>query len=101
MRSLRNGLLLLFFLVGALMIALDATYFSAAKTAPSSGLVTPIGKIVEIQVPLGLPPVPIPTDNPPTAETIALGRRLYYDSAVVCGWVRFLRIVPCTGIWLL
>src|ERR1700739_4319193 len=29
--------------------------------------------------PPGLPPVPIPADNPLTAETIALGRRLYYD----------------------
>ena len=39
----------------------------------------PIGKTVAIKAPLGLPPVPIPADNPPTAETIALGRRLYYD----------------------
>lgn len=39
----------------------------------------PIGKPVQIKAPLGLPPVPIPLDNPPTAETIALGRRLYYD----------------------
>jgi cytochrome c peroxidase len=39
----------------------------------------PIGKPVAITVPLGLPPVPIPSDNPPTAETIALGRRLFYD----------------------
>lgn len=39
----------------------------------------PIGKPVQIKAPLGLPPVPIPPDNPPTAETIALGRRLYYD----------------------
>jgi len=39
----------------------------------------PIGKHVEIKAPLGLPPVPIPADNPPTEETIALGRRLYYD----------------------
>jgi len=39
----------------------------------------PIGKPVQINAPLGLPPVPIPPDNPPTAETIALGRRLYYD----------------------
>src|SRR3954470_6971654 len=31
------------------------------------------------QGPLGLPPVPVPEDNPPTVETIALGRRLYYD----------------------
>lgn len=41
--------------------------------------VLPIGKQVQIKSPLGLPPVPIPPDNPPTAETIALGRRLYYD----------------------
>ena len=41
---------------------------------------TPIGKVVEIKPPLGLPPVPIPSDNPPTAETIALGRRLFYDT---------------------
>jgi cytochrome c peroxidase len=42
----------------------------------------PIGARVEIPTPLGLPPVPIPPDNPPTAETIALGRRLYYDTAL-------------------
>jgi cytochrome c peroxidase len=41
--------------------------------------VMPIGKPVEIKAPLGLPPVFIPADNPPTAETIALGRRLFYD----------------------
>ncbi|MBZ5570456.1 MAG: cytochrome-c peroxidase [Acidobacteriia bacterium] len=39
----------------------------------------PIGTRVEIKAPLGLPPVTIPPDNPPTKETIALGRRLYYD----------------------
>jgi cytochrome c peroxidase len=39
----------------------------------------PIGQVVEIKAPLGLPPVPIPADNPPTLETIALGRRIYYD----------------------
>ena len=42
----------------------------------------PIGKVIAIPVPLGLPPVPIPADNPPTAETVALGRRLYYDAAL-------------------
>ena len=41
--------------------------------------VLPIGQPVQIKAPLGLPPVPIPPDNPPTAETITLGRRLYYD----------------------
>ena len=39
----------------------------------------PIGQRVEIHPPLGLPPVPIPADNPPTADSIALGRKLFYD----------------------
>ncbi|HEV2470521.1 MAG TPA: hypothetical protein VGS78_15125 [Candidatus Sulfotelmatobacter sp.] len=39
----------------------------------------PVGKPIQIKAPLGLPPVPIPADNPPTAETIALGWKLYYD----------------------
>ncbi|MGI4852913.1 MAG: cytochrome-c peroxidase [Janthinobacterium lividum] len=42
----------------------------------------PVGQIVEIAVPLGLPPLPIPADNPPTADTIALGRKLFYDKRV-------------------
>jgi cytochrome c peroxidase len=42
----------------------------------------PIGQPVHIKAPLGLPPVPIPADNPPTEETIALGRRLYYDPSL-------------------
>ena len=41
---------------------------------------TPIGAVVTIKTPLGLPPVPIPADNPPTVETIALGRKLFYDT---------------------
>jgi cytochrome c peroxidase len=31
------------------------------------------------QPPLGLPGVPVPADNPPTAEKIALGRKLFFD----------------------
>ena len=42
----------------------------------------PIGTPIQITAPLGLPPVPIPADNPPTAETVALGRKLYYDPAL-------------------
>ncbi len=42
----------------------------------------PIGTPIQIAAPLGLPPVPIPADNPPTAETVALGRKLYYDTAL-------------------
>jgi cytochrome c peroxidase len=48
--------------------------------APPPGPAKPIGPVVEIKAPLGLPPVPIPADNPPTAETIALGKRLYNDA---------------------
>ncbi|MEZ5400701.1 MAG: cytochrome c peroxidase [Bryobacteraceae bacterium] len=39
----------------------------------------PIGVPIEIKAPLGLPPVPIPADNPPTRETVALGRKLFFD----------------------
>jgi cytochrome c peroxidase len=39
----------------------------------------PIGAHIQPNPPLGLPPLPVPDDNPLTAETIALGRRLYYD----------------------
>ncbi len=47
--------------------------------ADTNSVVLPVGQPVTIKVPLGLRPVPIPPDNPPTRETIALGRRLYYD----------------------
>jgi cytochrome c peroxidase len=39
----------------------------------------PIGAVLRIRAPLGLPDVPAPPGNPPTAETVALGRRLFYD----------------------
>jgi cytochrome c peroxidase len=39
----------------------------------------PIGAAVPIKAPLGLPAVPIPADNPVTVETVALGRKLFYD----------------------
>lgn len=48
--------------------------------AGSSKPAHPMGAPIAIVAPLGLPPVPVPSDNPPTAETVALGRRLYYDT---------------------
>jgi cytochrome c peroxidase len=50
---------------------------AGCRSTPSE---RPIGAVVHITPPLGLPPVPIPADNPPTAETIALGRKLFYDT---------------------
>ena len=41
--------------------------------------VKPLGQRVSIQTPLGLPPLAIPQDNPPTTATIALGRKLYFS----------------------
>src|SRR5439155_19983224 len=46
---------------------------------PGVAVAKPIGNPVEIKAPLGLPPVPIPANNKATADTIALGRKLYYD----------------------
>ncbi|HEX4782815.1 MAG TPA: cytochrome c peroxidase [Candidatus Sulfotelmatobacter sp.] len=65
-----NFILLIAVLISGLMLR--------SQIRPASP-VMPIGKLVQIKVPLGLPPVVIPADNPPTAETIALGRRLFYD----------------------
>ena len=51
----------------------------AASRRPND---VPIGTVVEIRAPLGLPAVPIPANNPPTAETIELGRRLYFETGL-------------------
>ena len=66
---------LLFFL----SVPIAANWSRWASAQSSSGTVLPAGKTMQIKAPLGLPPVPIPADNPPTEDTIALGRRLYYD----------------------
>jgi cytochrome c peroxidase len=66
--------------LGALCLAAFA-HLSAHAQSPATP-VLPIGKPAQIKTPLGLPPVPIPADNPPTEETIALGRRLYYDPSL-------------------
>jgi cytochrome c peroxidase len=65
-------------LVLAILIMLVSGGLSLCPAQNNPGI-RPIGQPVHIKAPLGLPPVPIPADNPPTAETIALGRRLYYD----------------------
>jgi len=51
------------------------------RSAASSSVRVPrsIGRPVQIPAPLGLPPVPIPEDNPPTEEAIQLGRKLFFD----------------------
>jgi cytochrome c peroxidase len=45
------------------------------KPAPAS----PAEAATLPEVPAGLPPVPVPDDNPMTAEKVALGKMLYFD----------------------
>jgi cytochrome c peroxidase len=82
-------------LIGTLAVmTLAATQISlraANDLQKTNAAVMPIGTPLQIKAPLGLPPVPIPPDNPPTAATVELGRRLYYDpllsadNTVSCG----------------
>ena len=50
---------------GALLMALGFTAVAAGRSGAE---------------PLGLPPVPIPADNPQTPEKIALGDKLFHDA---------------------
>ena len=82
MRS-KKEIIILVIVVAAIVAAISSIQTATrekqkAASAPSK----PVGAVVEIKAPLGLPPVPVPAENPPTAETIALGKRLYYDTAL-------------------
>lgn len=78
MKNSANFYLFCFLLVLSLLIAANSRLRASAQSS-AGGPVLPVGKTLQIKAPLGLPPVPIPADNPPTEDTIALGRRLYYD----------------------
>lgn len=54
--------------------------FAAVFLAACSSPVHVQGTPVAIDTPLGLPPVPIPADNPPTRDSVALGRKLFFDT---------------------
>jgi cytochrome c peroxidase len=79
-RSLRsssvNGIMMRRAAYAVIFATLLGVALSACKAPVST---RPIGETVTITPPLGLPPVPIPPENPPTAQTIALGRLLFYD----------------------
>src|SRR5664279_2765437 len=77
---INRGKLYLFGLLLVLSTLMVADFgVGASAQSPAGGAVLPVGKAIQIKAPLGLPPVPIPADNPLTEETVALGRRLYYD----------------------
>src|ERR1017187_8690183 len=61
-------------LAGSLVAA--AVFCISCQTKVSE---KPIGTPISVKTPLGLPPVPIPPDNPETLETVSLGRKLFYE----------------------
>ncbi len=67
------------FLIGLITLAESCGSNHVSATAVNPTNETPIGAVVKIDPPLGLPPVPVPANNPETLETIALGRKLFYD----------------------
>lgn len=81
MRSRKLFLWCVLVCLAALAAVFIACSQQPAPVAPAAAA-KPIGTPIQIVAPLGLPPVPIPADNPPTAETVALGRRLYYDTGL-------------------
>ena len=64
--------------IALLMVALGCGGNHQSSTATNSSE-KPIGAPIQIDAPLGLPPVPIPMHNPETAEGVALGRKLFYE----------------------
>lgn len=71
-----SGKILLLVILIVVVVGAGLWYYRSQRAAAPA---KPTGTVVEVTAPLGLPPVPIPEDNPPTAETITLGRKLYYD----------------------
>lgn len=57
--------------VGAGILFFPAMHLAGAAAQP--------GTPMEIKPPLGLPPVPIPADNPMTVEKVELGKMLFFE----------------------
>ena len=66
----------------ALLLTAVLALVGCGGPEPPSGPIMPVGQTHAIEPPLGLPDVAVPADNPPTAQTVALGRKLYYDKAL-------------------
>ena len=65
-----------------LRAAIAAVLLGLAAVMPARGGPTAVDAAALARIaqpPLGLPPVPLPADNPPSAVKIALGRKLFFD----------------------
>ncbi|MBN1346037.1 MAG: c-type cytochrome [Phycisphaerae bacterium] len=49
------------------------------KAQSAKPVAEPVTASFEVKIPEGLPPLPIPKDNPMTAEKVELGKMLYFD----------------------
>ena len=56
------------------LVVTTALLFSCGRSSK------PNGTAVRIEAPLGLPRAETPSDNQPTVETVALGRKLFYET---------------------
>ncbi|MFN7929638.1 MAG: cytochrome c peroxidase [Blastocatellia bacterium] len=64
---------------GALLCVFVLLFLFACQRQTAPPAAHPLGVAIALAAPLGLPPVPLPADNPPTAAAIALGRKLYFE----------------------
>lgn len=62
------------------ILSLSLVVVTAGRSQAEEGSQTRGKSAARGSVPLGLPPVPVPEDNPLTAEKIALGKALYFDT---------------------
>ena len=73
-----------------LFVCVGLIFLNSCGGPTPAGKAIPIGQTMSILAPLGLPEVPIPADNPPTVQTVALGAALYssrllsVDGSVSC-----------------
>jgi len=80
----------------AFAIPYSPTNALSRPAQPGDSAVMPTGTPLKIKAPLGRPPVPIPVADPPTTESVALSRGLYYDP-LFSGDTRS-RILPSSAI---
>ncbi len=82
------------FFVALIVVAILYSPVNAISLPADKEIATlmPRGISLTIKAPLGLPPVPVPADNPVTAETVALGRLLYYDTSLSAD-----NTIPCAS----
>src|SRR4051794_13700544 len=67
-------------IIGLIPIVLLMAFLATSCQKSAAKAERPAGTALNIPAPLGLPPVPIPADNPITVESVELGRKLFYDA---------------------